>query len=355
MNLSEDEKYGLLGGSLSIGTLISTYGLYKYFGAEEDPINATVLSVEEYSEDEVEGAESEDEFEEVEFVEFEAEVPFAEDIVSSMTFSDAFSTARSSVGPGGFFEWKGRTFNTYYKEEWDKMNPDNQKDFIDDLDSVIDKNSIVITTPELGNLMPSPNNILDSDGDGVIDLGAFPLNGENITINFEETEPIINEITNNTDSGPANLSIQLKDDGSIISIMESLDANDDGIIDIGAQVYGTPVGRAMSVLDRDDDGIIDFGSQKIHIQNLTSKVAVETDETIASIMDDLDADVDGIIELGADKKATIMTVIDENDDGIIDFQSVIRPENDTVTKSDTITNWEDIEEINGDDFADISG
>lgn len=37
------------------------------------------------------------------------------------SFSQAFTDARAQVGPGGVFEWHGRVYGTYYKDEWDNM------------------------------------------------------------------------------------------------------------------------------------------------------------------------------------------------------------------------------------------
>lgn len=37
------------------------------------------------------------------------------------SFAQAFADARAQVGPGGVFEWHGRAYSTYYKDEWDNM------------------------------------------------------------------------------------------------------------------------------------------------------------------------------------------------------------------------------------------
>lgn len=39
----------------------------------------------------------------------------------NVSFSQAFADARAQVGPGGVFEWRGKVYGTYYKEEWDNM------------------------------------------------------------------------------------------------------------------------------------------------------------------------------------------------------------------------------------------
>src|SRR5690606_24431245 len=44
--------------------------------------------------------------------------PFSDSAHDFMSFSDAFAAAGKDVGAGGFFEWRGNTYNTYHKEEW---------------------------------------------------------------------------------------------------------------------------------------------------------------------------------------------------------------------------------------------
>lgn len=39
----------------------------------------------------------------------------------NVSFSQAFADARAQVGPGGVFEWRGKVYGTYYKEEWNNM------------------------------------------------------------------------------------------------------------------------------------------------------------------------------------------------------------------------------------------
>ena len=38
-----------------------------------------------------------------------------------MSFDEAFASARKQVGAGGVFEWRGKLYGTYYKNEWDAM------------------------------------------------------------------------------------------------------------------------------------------------------------------------------------------------------------------------------------------
>lgn len=67
-------------------------------------------------------------------VEVDPEAPVADDIPhahvsDSMSFSEAFAAARAEVGPGGSFTWHGKVYGTYYKNEWDSMSSEEQRDF----------------------------------------------------------------------------------------------------------------------------------------------------------------------------------------------------------------------------------
>lgn len=43
------------------------------------------------------------------------------EVSDDMSFDEAFASARKQVGAGGVFEWKGKLYGTYYKNEWDAM------------------------------------------------------------------------------------------------------------------------------------------------------------------------------------------------------------------------------------------
>lgn len=45
---------------------------------------------------------------------------------SGLTFDEAFAEARSQVGAGSVFEWNGRYYGTFTKEEWDAMSPEDR-------------------------------------------------------------------------------------------------------------------------------------------------------------------------------------------------------------------------------------
>ncbi|WP_020597238.1 hypothetical protein [Spirosoma panaciterrae] len=59
------------------------------------------------------------------------EPALATHVNDNMTQEDAFKAAREEVGAGGFFEWHGELYNTFYKEEWEGMSPEKRQAYID--------------------------------------------------------------------------------------------------------------------------------------------------------------------------------------------------------------------------------
>lgn len=59
----------------------------------------------------------------------DGEVPVAHGVNDDMSFTEAFNTARTEVGPGGAFEWHGNIYHTYNKTEWDNMSAEDKEAF----------------------------------------------------------------------------------------------------------------------------------------------------------------------------------------------------------------------------------
>lgn len=45
------------------------------------------------------------------------------------SFAEAFADARAQVGPGGVFEWHGKVYGTFYKDEWDQMSAEERAEW----------------------------------------------------------------------------------------------------------------------------------------------------------------------------------------------------------------------------------
>lgn len=57
-------------------------------------------------------------------------------------FNEAFADARAQVGPGGVFEWHGKVYGTFYKDEWDQMSAEERAEWQSkvDYDDLRDEN-----------------------------------------------------------------------------------------------------------------------------------------------------------------------------------------------------------------------
>ncbi len=66
---------------------------------------------------------------------FDFEVPttidFSDAVTDDMSFEEAYKAARADVGDSGFYNWRGSTYHTLTKEEWDALSPEEQQEFLD--------------------------------------------------------------------------------------------------------------------------------------------------------------------------------------------------------------------------------
>ena len=105
-------KQGRLPLSMFVGFLGGT-GSQMVFSKNEKP----------EEEDSGSFSETDTSEEEENLYEFEApsEFNFSEEVNDDMSFGEAFKAARADTGAGGFFNWKGNSYHTLTKEEWDAL------------------------------------------------------------------------------------------------------------------------------------------------------------------------------------------------------------------------------------------
>lgn len=112
------------------------------------------------------------------------------------SFSEAFADARSQVGAGGVFEWRGNVYGTYYKDEWEAMSSEERQEF----QSSINYNDLTNSSDDSQSSVPasvteenvavhetSNNDIeVDSSTDSevqVLAVGNTDLNGDGVPEN----------------------------------------------------------------------------------------------------------------------------------------------------------------------------
>ena len=184
------------------------------------------------------------------------EAPFSDAVADDMSFNEAFAAARRDVGPGGFFEWRGETYNTYYGEEWDALSPEEQNEFIASIDhNHIPEEESGISDEEIIAIL-NDKEITDTDVDDLIantdadDADAIVLDGdEEQSIVSEEEEIIVDTIDDPNADGPVpnevpeeivimpepdEVIIDTKDDPDYISNNDIIDQlnDDEEIVDL---------------------------------------------------------------------------------------------------------------------------
>ena len=121
------------------------------------------------------------------------EAPVATHVTDDMSFKDAFAVAREEVGPGGAFEWHGKVYDTYTKEEMSAMTNEQKQDYMASI---------------------NPENFEGHDISAA-DIDIVKIDGGNSTLpTTNENKPTTNATTETTQVGEQMLEDQWVDDGT---------------------------------------------------------------------------------------------------------------------------------------------
>ena len=172
------------------------------------------------------------------------EACFANSVKDDMTFNEAFATARGEVGPGGFFEWHGNVYNTYYKNEWDSLSESEIQEYWSSVEAAAEYDSLQLTDRnDLAETQSSTSNWEEGNLNGN-DADLSELSDENIS-QSKPTKPNIDEIQEEIQHGISKPVVGIQDlDKDNIPDAIAEDYDNDGYAD----VYG---------IDKDNDGAID--------------------------------------------------------------------------------------------------
>ena len=145
------------------------------------------------------------------------------------SFAEAFADARAQVGPGGVFEWHGRAYSTYYKEEWDSMSSAERHNY----QSSIDYNDVISNES-----MAQPHN--DMAYQGTAHRASYEETSQ------VEPEPVVNARVEQT---AEDVDVQVLEVGQT-------DLNQDGVPENAAVLKVD--GHEVLVVDVDQDGTADM-------------------------------------------------------------------------------------------------
>lgn len=279
---SQKEKILALGGSGLIGA-IGGAGAFAFLSFVDNAANPVPPEPTPVEPDPVDPIEPEP-------VIIYTEAPFAHNINDDMSFGDAFGAARAEVGPGGFFEWHGNTYNTYYKEEWELLSPDERDEFLASVDN-FDTDDVDVETDvaidDIGTDQPGENHPIDD----VVETEIAQENTENIT----EPDHIV--ITDSDYIETADLD----GDGYVDAALVDADGNDmpDVVVDLDADGN-----MDVLILDVDPETGITGYEEMVYLDDTDA-----TDDGYASRdeVDDFDdADINPDIDIDNDYNMTDM-------------------------------------------------
>jgi hypothetical protein len=153
-------------------------------------------------------------------------VPVAHNVNDDMSFGKAFAAARTEVGAGGVFEWRGKVFGTYYKDEWESFSDNYRHQFSNyNYDAELKDDHKTKTAQVINN---DGGEIIINNTGGKITINNTGENGESITdipvtgIHLEAPENISLEDGTNvtvtclydgTDSAPLTAFVDVDNDG----------------------------------------------------------------------------------------------------------------------------------------------
>lgn len=165
------------------------------------------------------------------------------------SFAEAFADARSQVGPGGVFEWQGKVYNTYYKEEWDAMSDTERSEFQHriDYDDVSDNNNIYASAAETHTTSSSdgaPVEMIDDSGDSDVEVIVGEIDGMDAAIVSAD--------------GAEMLLVDVDDDGTMDVLIA--DVNNDGYISDNEGVNISSEGIEMNDLYAMQNGDVCYAS-----------------------------------------------------------------------------------------------
>ena len=189
----------------------------------------------------------------------------------SMSFSQAFEAARSQVGAGGVFTWRGNIFNTYTADEWKAMSNDDKRLFAERVKPEIP--AADVDTKQVAENTPSQEDAHVSDDD--VQIAANQNHDTEVHRNYEA------QLQTTTWNELA----QEENDVRVVGFKEVEIGNGRSIamqeIDIN--------GQRVAVIDVDKDGNPDFAMTDLNHNNQMEEgevIDLHTGETIAFTNDD---------------------------------------------------------------------
>ena len=234
-------------------------------------------------------------------IDITSEAPIATSVNDSMSFNEAFASARTELGSGGFFTWQGRSYNTYYAEEWTELGEENQAAFL----ATVENNASYETYDfpagiNIDNDSQDEIVLGDVDNDGEVDIQGVDLNNDGnidvIHVSPDNAAAAATEVPSAEDTA----NVETVDD----SIVENESSAHSGEYD--ATLDDQVLEPMMGQLDSNDNNIVDSIAYDKDFDGNADTVIVDINEDGYGDVAGIDTDYDGELDI---------VIIDEDQNG----------------------------------------
>jgi hypothetical protein len=236
-----------------------------------------------------------------------SEAPIASTVKDDMDFNHAFAAARTEVGAGGAFVWKGKIYDTYYNEEWDAMSDEQHGQY---------NHSVHVTIPEENHAVTEvhaptiePLSISTSNESVAVHTSEKPIE---VDKPMAVAEPIY--VTAKGIAPTENLLIDKPDMDSGEHAMASSTLPNEGAIAAVVKEMNLPNDMHATQADNDGDGVTDA---ILVTDNEGHLHAILVDENQNGIFEQ------AVLDTNNNHKPDLY-IVDANEDGTIDQEKVLQ-------------------------------
>jgi len=179
---------------------------------------------------------------------------------SQNDFESEFEKQRQAQGPGGIFEYNGKMYNTYFKEEWDSMSQADKNAYYEKVSMSLDEDKLhlVVSDGDGHTMMLAYNDqnimgiqLIDEDHDGIVDVVQSDLNMDGTYDITHQIEKVVVHPDATTDVDSDNRIIDDSDvDPAYENGIETVDPDDHTIIkpELNQDIEG------QNIINNDDIG-----------------------------------------------------------------------------------------------------
>lgn len=176
----------------------------------------------------------------------------ATNVDDSMSFGEAFATAREEVGAGGLFMWRGHSYNTYYKKEWDSMSPAEKEQYWTNV-----HHTNIHADDDPGDNYPGGFTNFDSDGNPIDE--PLVLSGDSIHERYDfDGDGVIDTVSVDVDgNGVEDFIFDTDGDGEFDTLLLNTDLDENGelVFEEERAIGGVVIDEPMM-----DDTLSDFST-----------------------------------------------------------------------------------------------